>query len=720
LREPLVFVKTALPSFSNWFDELPALNLMKIYRQKLIFAIGALSLYSIVCGLSQPPSTPTPEPGLSPAIPQVETPNSSPQVSPNATPPGNQANPAVPGPSPEMPLPEGKPGEAPAVQPLIPPSTGPGAVSPTPTPKSPITPEAEAEFDQRFEEALTIPQVSPPALAPIVLLDAVRIALSKNPNLRLSAEDSQSARGQLKEATGKYDTEFRAITSYAVEQPAAGSNSALNNTQTILNNALQNIFRNLGLNVSNLISRSVTQAVQNQTISASQNVNTLVSLSKKLRNGVSLELSYEPVWTNQSGNIEYPPTAHRIVLTMTLPIGKKGGTLYNNTKEITARIDYQASLFTLRNAAQKAVLTTVQDYWKTVAALRKFALAERTLRVSNILLDLSNQLAKGDAIPYSEVTLAQAKQREAFAQRLQALVAIYDAAKSLAITMGLTSDEVHKLPLGIQVLPGVTVERLNALDTDQLVDAALARRLDRAAALETIKSKNVDLEKAKRDLIIAPEVFTSIGGVINNEATQNNSGQTVRGTKLGGDVAIAATLAWPFANNTAEGGVIDAQAKVNQAIINMETLSTTIAVNIFANLDSLRDLAKQVESEREAAGAYRKYFDDMREKFRKGATTMLETIQSEERLTGTDLALVDTRLALALALAQLRFETGTLLSDDTSIRVPAFPNGLEQTTLTERSLVTLPDLRKPVGPALNDRNYEPNIKYISGHPPWHH
>jgi outer membrane protein TolC len=700
--------------------QLPASNLMKIYRRKCIFAMGAVSLYSIVCGLSQTLSTPTPEPGLSPAIPQVETPSSSPTVSPSARPPGGQANPAIPGASPETPLPQGKPEEVAPVQPLIPPSTGPGAVNPTPTPKSPITPEADAEFTRQFEEALAIPQVSPPGLAPIVLLDAVRIALSKNPNLRLSAEDSQSARGQLKEATGKYDTEFRAITSYAVESPAAGSNSALNDTQTILNNALQTIFRNLGFNNSNQISRAVTQAVQNQQITASQNVNTLVSLSKKLRNGVTLELSYEPVWTNQSGNIEYPPTAHRIVLTMTLPIGKKGGTLYNNTKEITARLDYQASLFTLRNAAQKAVLSTVQDYWKTVAALRRFAIAERALRISNILLDLSDQLAKGDAIPYSEVTLAQARQQEAFAQRLQALVAIYDAAKSLAITIGLNSDDVHKLPLGIQVLPGVTAERLNALDTDQLVEAALARRLDRAAALETIKSKNVDLEKAKRDLIIAPEVFTSLGGVVNNEATQNSSGGKERGTRLGGDVAIAATLAWPFANNTAEGGVIDAQAKVNQAIINMENLSTTIAVNIFANLDTLRELARQIESQRESAVAYRKYFEDMREKFRKGATTMLETIQSEERLEGVDIALVDSRLQLALALAQLRFETGTLLSDDTSIRVPAFPNGLEQTTLNEKSLETLPDLRNPVGPALNDRNYEPNIKYISGHPPWHH
>jgi outer membrane efflux protein len=135
---------------------------------------------------------------------------------------------------------------------------------------------------------------------------------------------------------------------------------------------------------------------------------------------------------------------------------------------------------------------------------------------------------------------------------------------------------------------------------------------------------------------------------------------------------------------------------------------------------TLQELAKDIASEVKAVGEYQQAFNDMREKFRSGASTMLDTIQTEQRLTDAELTLVDLRLSMANAIAQLRYETATLLSSETTLRVPGFPQGLEQTSITQKAFETLPDLSKPVGPVLKDRNYDPNIKYISGRPPWHH
>jgi Outer membrane efflux protein len=134
----------------------------------------------------------------------------------------------------------------------------------------------------------------------------------------------------------------------------------------------------------------------------------------------------------------------------------------------------------------------------------------------------------------------------------------------------------------------------------------------------------------------------------------------------------------------------------------------------------LQELTKDVEAQEKAVVAFTKSFDDMREKFRRGATTMFETIQSEEQLTTAQSELVDFELALANALVQLRYETSTLLSSETMIRTPGFPNGLERTSISEKAFETVPDIHNPVGPVLKDRNYEPDIKYISGRPPWQH
>ncbi len=188
---------------------------------------------------------------------------------------------------------------------------------------------------------------------------------------------------------------------------------------------------------------------------------------------------------------------------------------------------------------------------------------------------------------------------------------------------------------------------------------------------------------------------------------------------MGLDASISAQVGWPFANNIGEGGVISAQADLNSAIINMEDLSSSIAANVTASADTLQELANDVGTQLKAVKAFRKSFDDMREKFRRGATTMFETIQSEEQLTTAESQLVDFRLALANALVQLRYETATLLSSETTIRTPGFPQGVEQAVISEKTFETVPDINQPVGPILKDRNYEPNIEHISGRPPWH-
>jgi outer membrane protein TolC len=646
-----------------------------------------------------------------------------------------QSTPAIPevqpSPTPTSPRPEELPqhhGTRNEIQPLIPPGQLP---SPTPSPApgaSPgnnqivggITDQQAAEFDKRFESALALNELIPPGLFPLRLLDAVRIALSKNKDLRLSIEDTQSARGNLKGRAGVFDLTASALANYSYTVPAVGTNTALNNTNQVLNNALPQILQSAGIPVSAAtVAQAVNQATSQQETKPVSTLITDLSLTKEFRNGVMLGVTYEPQWTDQGGNLKYPPTSNVILLTATVPLWKKAGTLYNDADEINARLSYEGTLQTLRNDTQKAALNTAQDYWALVAALDKFALQDRAFRVDSILAQLSEEMAEGGGVAYSEVTLARGRESQAFAQRVQALVSVYSAAKTLGVTIGLRASELTKLPFAIEQFPTIKPHDVGSLNTDTLVDAALARRQDRAAALNTIKAKQVMLDKAKMDLYPSPQLTGTIGSTINNEKVSLFEAPE-RGTKVGLDASMLVMWAWPFANNAAEGAVMSAQSDVNTALINMEDLSSNIAANVTSSTDTLQELARDVESQQKAVVAFTKSFDDMREKFRRGATTMFETIQSEEQLTTAQSELVDFQLALANAVVQLRYETSTLLSSETVIRTPGFPNGLERTTISEKAFETVPDIKNPVGPVLKDRNYEPDIKHISGRPPWQH
>jgi outer membrane protein TolC len=544
--------------------------------------------------------------------------------------------------------------------------------------------------------------------------------LSKNKDLRLSIEDTQSARGNLKARAGVFDLTAAALANYSYTVPAIGTNTALNNQNQVLNTALPRILQSAGIPVSvATVANAINNATSQQETKPSETLVTDLSLSKQFRNGVTLGVTYEPEWSDQAGNLKYPPTSNVILLTATVPLWKKAGTLYNDSEEINARISYEGTLQTLRNDAQKAALNTAQAYWALVAALDKFALQDRAFRVDAILAQLSQEMAEGGGVAFSEVTLAKGRESQAFAQRVQALVSVYDAARKLGVTIGLRANELKKLPFALQQFPKVEPRDVGSLNTDALVDAALARRQDRAAALSTIKAKQVLLDKAKMDLFPSPQLTGTIGSTINNEKVSLFNASE-RGTKVGLDASMLVMWAWPFANNSAEGGVISAQSDVNTAVITMEDLSSNIAANVTESADTLQELARDVESQEKAVVAFKKSFDDMREKFRRGATTMFETIQSEEQLTTAQSELVDFQLALANALVQLRYETSTLLSGETVIRTPGFPQGLERTTISEKAFETVPDIKQPIGPVLKDRNYEPDIKHVSGRPPWQH
>ena len=226
------------------------------------------------------------------------------------------------------------------------------------------------------------------------------------------------------------------------------------------------------------------------------------------------------------------------MLSLSVPLWKKAGVLYNDADEISARLDYESSIQTLRNQAQKTALDSAQGYWAMVDALDKLALQDRAFRVDALLAELAEQMAEGGGVAYSEVTLARGRAAQAFAQRIQALVAVYTAGKDLGVLIGLNSDQLKRLPFAAQPFPVILPHDVGSLPTDALVDAALARRPDRAAALSTIRSKQVMLDKAKIDLIPVPQLTGTIGTDINNEKIQNGSGQSLRGTKVGLDASM--------------------------------------------------------------------------------------------------------------------------------------------------------------------------------------
>jgi len=548
-------------------------------------------------------------------------------------------------------------------------------------------------------------------------MDAVRMALYQNSDVRLAVEDAQLAKGALVKASGQFDSKLLGAVGYAKSftNPADGQASTPNQIRQQINQSLNGVFGALAANpsainnITNVISQSTTAAASNNIAQSITALFTSFDASKQLRNGATLDFEYGPDLLNENDQPTWPPIKHDLKVTISLPLTKLG-TIANDADEMAARIDYEASLLTLSHTATKAALDTVNAYWKASAALEKFYVSDRAYRISDALYSLSAELVKGDAIPASELSLSEARRAEALTNRSTALLAVFTAGGELARTIGIRAEQLKKLPLAYESFPTVPQRQLATLDTENLTELALSRRFDRAAALKGIESKRLLAEKARIDM--RPDLKFKAGAglaVIDNAQTNGRSGYGLEPT-----YELGLGFNFPPANHTKKGALISAQADLDKSILSMESVSRSIASDILVSVDTLKELDRQIGDAERSVDYYTKSLNDTRERLRLGAATLFDTIQAEERLTNAANSVVSARTNLAEEIAKLRFETATLISKDVAYRIPGFPKPIENLQISRNSFTKLPIGNEERGPLISDRNYEPGRKPIPG------
>jgi len=518
----------------------------------------------------------SPAASATPLIPQTEEKNPS-QPSPTASPAESTTQPippALPGESPSPAQPAAAP-----VSPLIPPSAGPGAL-PAPSPKPTLAPQTVQALDEQYQQSLRIQRVHPKDLLFISLMDAVRMALYQNPEVRLAVEDAQLAKGSLVKTTGEFDSKLFGVTGYgkSFTGPAEGNAATPNQIRQQINQSLNGVFGTLAANpsainnIGNVINQSTSAAAKNNIAKSITVLFAAFDVSKRLRNGATVDLEYAPDVLDENDQPTWPPVKHNLKISVSIPLTKLGK-IANDADEMAAQIDYEASLLNPSHAATKAALDTVNAYWKASAALEKFYVSDRAYRISDALLSLTQELVKGDAIPASELSLSEARRAEALTNRSTALLAVFTAGGELAKTLGIRSEQLKKLPLAYESFPTIP---LAALDTENLTELGLYRRFDRAAALKGIQSKRLLAEKARIDL--RPDLKFKAGAglsIVDNAATNGRGGYSVEPTwelGLGFD--------YPPANHAKKGALISAQADLDKSILSMETVSRSIASDI--------------------------------------------------------------------------------------------------------------------------------------------
>ncbi|MDA0811315.1 MAG: TolC family protein [Verrucomicrobia bacterium] len=391
-----------------------------------------------------------------------------------------------------------------------------------------------------------------------------------------------------------------------------------------------------------------------------------LALVKQFRNGTVLRPFAE--YTGEQDHLSRRKGQGRINRTefglrLTLPLGKGRGYIATAGSEIASGFELDASRYELEHTVSQRVLTTTLAYWDVVAAQERLRLLLESEMIADSILKMADAMIKADLIP--GVTRGQAigRQTTVQASRIRSEFDLLRAQQALAIAMGSEGEALIDAPLAADPFPMlVQAAAVEAQDLEGLVRQARFKRGDHKAAIQQKIAIAVIIDQAEANLKPACDLQLGIsytgldeGGqweTLFNPYEKNHAGPS-------GFVSLQAD--WPFGNRIprSELQLFEAQSrKVQQQI---EIIERSIDSGIVTAKQQVRNAAVFHAFNVASMEQTRLALIAENEKLRMGSSTIIDSILAEERLTNSRTGLIDARLQQAKGLAQLRFQSGTLL-----------------------------------------------------------
>lgn len=368
-----------------------------------------------------------------------------------------------------------------------------------------------------------------------------------------------------------------------------------------------------------------------------------------------------------------------------LPLGRGKGLLAASGAERAAILTRDASIATVAHTASSSLHETIVAYWRLVAAQRRLDAKNQSLEMHQQLLTTTRSLVEARQLSRTELSRELAREAEANAQVADAQRTVDEMRLDLAKKIGLKVDELFQAPYAADDFfqsPGEA--ELSAVDASALAAYAVAYRKDLKAATLNQEAGKVSWEAAKVDISKKSDLKLEVSA--SGKDSENLVSKGIAGsmsTWAGPTGKADYALEWPLGNNAQEGKERQKRALYAQQWIKAQDLERTIRLDVVQTISALQTETRNCEHLRQALTNYDESVAGEIEKFNQGLTTLSDLISTEQRQLDARIALVTSEQRIAEYLADLRFQTSTLMVER---------GGKAFSVLTD--LNALPDLRR--------------------------
>jgi outer membrane protein len=497
----------------------------------------------------------------------------------------------------------------------------------------------------------SLPPTSPPlpsigSVRPIRLRDAVALTLRKNPNIRLQQETVAYSAGQLQQAAGAFDYTLSGegyITYSYLSEDTSSSDTIV-----------------AGLIEEKLSSKGMSRLTE-------RDVSGQVSLSKQLRNGITVtpQGTISNDLDRQTGEVDDDGSAF-LGFTLTVPVLQGlGPHNADASAERAAKINLEASRYTLEYTVANELYTTINAYWDCLLAQANVRVARKNETDAHRLVTITRALIKGFVQPAIQLTQAKANLETYASTRITAEQEQSSATQALAVAIGLGPEELLHELLVVDPFPKPPPEPLIQPDRiPQLVSLALRRRADLAAARRMVAANAALAAGAENSAL--PQLNVQFGGGFQYGTTSTSiTDSSTRARGPGYAVGGGISLDWPLLNDAAKGALTQQRAQLAQARTSLLQLESQVASDVVTAAKSVLNNRNAFVKAKAAAIDQRTTVQAQEKLFSMGMTSLVEVITTQTNLASAELTVVETLANYTQAIANLRFVTGTLIPSRT-------------------------------------------------------
>ncbi len=303
-------------------------------------------------------------------------------------------------------------------------------------------------------------------------------------------------------------------------------------------------------------------------------------------------------------------------------------------------------------------------YWQYVTAYKSLEVyKENEARVRRVL-EITQELINADKKPAGDLAQVQADLANQERQTKIAEQALYSAKLNLGRAIGLSEESSEQLGDPQDQFPSIDGSGYSkALNKTDFLEIAQNNRADIEAAKKVQEALELQLrftENSKKPQLDLTG-FVNYGGMNMGNGLDRALATFIRNEGRSFGYGLSLNFAFPLNNNLAKGNFIQNQVALKDQEITTTNLQRNIDLNVSIVLNNLENSVEVLEKAKEALEFSQEVYDNEQVKFKNGMTILLNLIQFQERLTFAELDYLQAHQQFAIAIVNLRYETGTLL-----------------------------------------------------------